>query len=150
MKIVPIISSLALFSLLFSCSGKPTNKSVNTVTIQEQQATEADLPSLNQGERWMVNAEMKPFIQTGRELVETYIKSSDTGFLQLAAQLKTQDDQLIASCTMSGQSHDELHKWLHPHLNLVKQLSDATSSPVAQPIILALQQSYRDFDVYFQ
>jgi len=152
MKKINIISGIAIISIfLLSCSGNGNGASTTEAVATHQHDTiHADMPELNNGERWVVNEEMKPFIQAGSELVNTYIKTSDTGFQQLSEQLKAQNDQLIANCTMSGQSHDELHKWLHPHLNLVKQLSEAATPEAALPVVSALQQSYQDFGKYFQ
>lgn len=152
MKKINIFSGITIISIFFlSCSGNGTGTSTDeTAATHQQDTTHADIPELNNGERWVVNEEMKPFIQVGSELVNTYIKTSDTGFHHLSEQLKAQNDQLISNCTMSGKSHDELHKWLHPHLNLVKQLSEATAPETAQPVVSALQQSYQDFRKYFQ
>jgi len=150
MKKIKAFSGIAAVSIfVLSCAGNTTN-TTEAIATHQQDTIHEDVPELNNGEKWLVNEEMKPFIQAGSDLVETYIKTSDTDFHRLSEQLKAQNDQLISSCTMSGKSHDELHKWLHPHLNLVKQLSEAGSSEAAQPIVSALQQSYQDFGKYFQ
>ena len=95
----------------------------------------------------MVNDEMKPFIQKGAELVDAFIADGQSDYKRLAEQVKDQNTQLIKSCTMDGKSHDELHKWLHPHLDLVKRLETDSSS--APQIVKQLQDSYRTYHRYF-
>jgi hypothetical protein len=42
---------------------------------------------------------------------------------------------------MDGKSHDELHKWLHPQLELVKELENEIDVVKANEIVLQLQKS---------
>src|SRR5690606_19644238 len=98
---------------------------------------------LNNNEKWIVNEEMKPYVMKGEELVNSYIQDSRTDHKALAEQLKEQNNQLIKSCTMKGKSHDELHKWLHPHLEMVKELENETDVARANEIVLQLQGSYQ-------
>jgi len=96
-----------------------------------------------------VNEEMKPFVMKGEELVNSYIQNNHTDYKALAQQLKEQNNKLIKSCTMDGKSHDELHKWLHPHLEIVKALEDEKDATKASEIVLQLQKSYQDYHQYF-
>lgn len=92
---------------------------------------------------------MKPFVIKGEELVNNYIKNKKTDYKILAENLKDQNTQLIKSCTMSGKSHDELHKWLHPHLEIVKALENETDEIKAGEIVKQLQHSYQEYHNYF-
>src|SRR5690606_2215096 len=104
---------------------------------------------LNNGEKWVVNSEMKPFVSKGAELVNVYVQENKTDFKELTTQLKEQNNQLIKSCTMKGKSHDELHKWLYPHLELVKELDNETDTVKAKEIVVKLQNSYQQYQIYF-
>lgn len=57
---------------------------------------------------------------------------------------------LIGSCTMQGESHDELHKWLHPHIALIKKLEDAKDPKVAEVIVGQIEQSFQTYQNYFE
>ncbi|GMV53850.1 MAG: hypothetical protein D8M52_06775 [Chlorobi bacterium] len=105
---------------------------------------------LNNGAKWMVNTEMKPFVQEGEKLVQQYVNANSTDYKKLAANLTTQNDQLMSSCTMDGKSHDELHKWLHPHLDLVEDLAEAPDASVAMDVVKKLQESYGLYHQYFE
>ena len=115
--------------------------------VQRDDATEA--LTLDNGQKWKINKEMQPFILKGSDLVNQYLKENKTDYKALAAELSTQNSQLIKSCTMKGKSHDELHKWLHPHLELVEQLGNESNAENAQKTVLKLQESYQTYQQYF-
>ena len=56
----------------------------------------------------------------------------------------------MKSCTMKGESHDELHKWLHPHMELVEELSKAKTDEKANELVSQLRESYQSYNQYFQ
>ncbi|MCC7466021.1 MAG: hypothetical protein IT261_07120 [Saprospiraceae bacterium] len=109
----------------------------------------ADL-RLNNGEKWEVNAEMTPHIQQANQILSDYVAQNGTDYKKLAADLKAQNDQLIKSCTMKGESHDELHKWLHPHMGLVEKLDEAADAREAQAVVAQLEQSFKIYQQYFK
>lgn len=104
---------------------------------------------LNNGERWVVNEEMKPFVAEGSHLVDTYVQENQTNYTELAQQVKDQNNKLIESCTMEGKSHDELHKWLSPHMTLVQDLENSSNEDEARNIVQQLQESYKTYHNYF-
>ncbi len=106
--------------------------------------------SLNNGKQWIVNEEMKPFVKAGEETLNDYVSNSSTDYIALAQSLKATNDKLIKSCTMKGQSHQELHKWLIPHLDLVSALKEAENADEAQEIIHELIESYEVYHTYFK
>ena len=105
---------------------------------------------LNNGEKWEVNDEMKPHIEKGNAILDEFISQNSEYYQKLAENLTTQNNQLIKSCTMKGESHDELHKWLHPHMKLVEELSSAKDFNNAKKIISKLESSFNTYHNYFQ
>ena len=105
---------------------------------------------LNNGQKWKVNEEMKPYIDQGREVLTSYLSKGSADHEKLAKELQEQNSKLIKSCTMDGKSHDELHKWLHPHLELVKELRDAETEDEVTEITEKLKSSYDLYDQYFE
>lgn len=105
---------------------------------------------LNNGERWFVNEEMKPFVEKGEVLINNYLENNQTDYQNLSKQIKEQNQLLIKSCTMDGKSHDELHKWLHPHMELIEDLEKAENEIEAKETILELQKSNTVYHQYFQ
>lgn len=75
-------------------------------------------------QKWKVNAEMPPYIVEAENILNAY---NSNNHYNLDKQLKDQNKSLIKSCNMQGKSHEELHKWLHPHIQLVDERSKAES-----------------------
>lgn len=110
---------------------------------------EGDL-HLNGSEKWVVNSEMKPHIERGDELLKEFISTEDKDFARLAKDLQEENTALIKSCTMKGEAHDELHKWLHPHMELIEELSKAKDFNDAEEMIAKLEVSFETYHKYFQ
>ncbi|MDD3005023.1 hypothetical protein [Flavobacterium sp.] len=143
--------ALSVFTLISCKNNSETQSPENTTKIEhtETEAQKSDQLTLNNNEKWLVNDEMKPHILKGEELVTLYIKENGTDYKQLAANLKEENSKLIKSCTMKGESHEELHKWLHPHLEIVSDLENATEIPQAQEIVQKLSASYETYHQFF-
>jgi len=105
---------------------------------------------LNDGQKWKVNAEMTPHIDRGNEILDQFMANKGSDYHKLAEDLKTQNQQLIKSCTMKGQSHDELHKWLHPHMALIEKLQHAKNPGDAAEIVGDIKQSFTTYKNYFE
>ena len=146
--LVLAISSFVLWSCNNSSAKAKSNQETKEEEHQHDETSEA--VELNIGKKWIVNDEMKPFVAKGEGLVTTYLQSSHTNYNELAQQLKEQNNQLIKSCTMKGKSHDEVHKWLHPHLELVEALGKSTNENEAKGIVLKLQKSNEVYHQYFE
>lgn len=150
-----LILTFAVGSLLLYSCGNSTNEKLNNQTeVAEQNDhlhdVESEALQLNSGEKWVVNEEMKPFILEAEGILNQYIESQSQDHQTLAAQLKEKNSGLIKSCTMKGESHDELHKWLYPHIELIESLSKTESTEQANKFITDLQASFSTYNQYFQ
>lgn len=145
-----IVLGMCIF-LLWSCNINPDKSATHQEQAHSlhQNDINAEKIALNNGEKWVVNEEMKPFVLKGSELVNGYIRNNKGDYKSLASQLKDQNNQLIKSCTMKGKSHEELHKWLHPHLELVKELENSSDEKGTKEIVLKLQKSNEEYHRYF-
>ncbi|HSC54992.1 MAG TPA: hypothetical protein VLC98_15270 [Phnomibacter sp.] len=141
------ISSFALWSCTNNDQKTPGQEAKQVEQHPEKSPATIEL---NNGEKWAVNEEMKPPITKGEGLVNAYIKSNQNNNKELAQQLKDQNEKLIKSCTMKGKSHDELHKWLLPHLALVRDLENSPTENDAKQIVLKLQSSFSMYHQYFE
>ena len=142
MKILIILVSA---TLLLSC-----NQRENSASAEEpDEHLQTDVPTLDHGQKWAVNSEMKPYVENGRQLVNEYPTDGSGDHAALAAKLMEQNELLIKSCTMKGESHDQLHKWLHPHLELTKELETASATEAGE-IVQSLRESYALYGQYFE
>ncbi|MBP6091844.1 MAG: hypothetical protein KA521_11380 [Crocinitomicaceae bacterium] len=140
--------------LLYSCGNSTNEKLNNQPEVAEHNDhhhdDESEAIELNNGEKWVVNEEMKPFILDAEKIMNQHIESQSHDYQTLATQLKEKNSGLIKSCTMKGESHDELHKWLYPHIELIESLSKAESTEQANKFITDLQASFSTYNQYFQ
>lgn len=120
------------------------------VSCNSPQESHLDGISLNNGEKWTVNAEMKPHIQEGKEILEAYQADGGSDYKALAEQLERANAELIKSCTMDGESHNQLHNWLLPHMKLISKLKEAPNEAKAEQVIEELEESFKIYEKYFQ
>ncbi|MFA7444735.1 MAG: hypothetical protein WCY89_02225 [Flavobacteriaceae bacterium] len=142
-----------LSAVLFSCKNNTAEPVTTQEDVHQHQTTATEATQelrLDHGNKWQVNDQMKPYVEQGEQMVADYINSAATDYKNLAEQLKEQNSLLIKSCTMTGEAHDELHKWLHPHLDLVKELEAAPTAREATVVVEKLQASYTTYSGFFQ
>jgi hypothetical protein len=142
-----VITGIVL--LLFSCS---TSEVENVDQNEQSIATDSyklDI-ELNEGEKWKVNEQMMPFLKSSEQLLIEFKKKESGDYKILATELKETNNKLISSCTMKGKSHDALHFWLHPHLELVNELQDSKTEEEATLVMEKLNRSFLAFGNYFQ
>ncbi len=153
-KLKFILLAAIIFLFINGCTNATNEKEEvqkeNFLDQDHKKDEKVESIELNNNERWIVNNEMKPFLKTGSILVDEYTTSGKTDYKDLAFQLKEQNKQLITSCTMKGRSHDELHKWLAPHLKLVADLEKASDDIEAKELVIKLKESYTLYNQYFK
>lgn len=153
-KLKIIFSTFILSLILISCgnTAKEITKDQHSKEAQISQSDEKENSTikLNQNEKWLINEEMKPFITDSESILTDYITQGTDDYKALATQLKENNSKLIKSCTMQGESHDELHKWLHPHMDLIAALEKAANIETAQQTVNQLKESFITFNTYFQ
>ncbi|MCC5917429.1 MAG: hypothetical protein JJU02_08900 [Cryomorphaceae bacterium] len=153
MKKIILVSNI-LFSFI-ACTNKGSHENHGEHEHHEEIATQhqhddEQTISLNNGEKWFVNEEMKPFILEAENILIEYINNNSTDHKTLAVQLKEKNSGLIKNCTMKGESHDELHNWLHPHIDLIKKLEQEEDAGNAPSIVKELVTSFETYHQYFQ
>ena len=139
--------------LLWSCNNtteKATEKQETETHAEQQHDENSEAIELNNGEKWMVNEEMKPFVMKGEELVNSFIQNNQADYKALAQQLKEQNDQLIKSCTMDGKSHDELHKWLLPFIDLSENFKNSKTLQEYATHFEEIKTTFIHFNTYFK
>ncbi|MBP9213865.1 MAG: hypothetical protein KBF36_04900 [Chitinophagaceae bacterium] len=150
-----ITISFTLISLfLFSCSNTSNEKSkqqTETVTHEEHQhSDDVQTIELNNGEKWKVEGNMITHIRNMEIDINSFANVEQKDFKSLAEKLQSNIDLLTSNCTMEGKAHDELHKWLLPYIDVVKELSEAKDETEASKQFKNIQTSFTTFNQYFQ
>lgn len=139
---------------LVSCSEKTTEESVTVenVEMHDDHHGEIDLTEglvLDNGNKWLINDEMRPHLVDAENALKTFIEEGSDEYNQLGVELEKHNADLITSCTMEGKGHDELHKWLHHHIELIEDLKNASNDEEGQNAVNSLVDSFQEFHEYF-
>lgn len=149
-----IIFISLLFYSLSACTSSHENHeehnthSENEAAHEEHHHDDSEEIVLNKGEKWLVDSNMMSFIRKMEKAVTTF-DSKKGDYESLSKTLQENLDQLTSNCTMTGQAHDELHKWLLPYIDLVDVLANAENDEQAKSALEDLVDSFETFNTYF-
>lgn len=105
---------------------------------------------LNDGKPWKADEEMIQRVAEMRKELEENISAEQIDQAALAQSLDHHTGKFVESCTMKGQGHEELHKWLEPYMGLIKELHNAESNDEAKEIMDEMQAMLKAFGEYFE
>ena len=114
------------------------------IAIGCQKTGETAEISTDDGKKWLVNPEMARHFEAMEADVSSF--KSDDNIITLQSRLKDDIAQLTSKCTMEGQSHDELHKWLVPFIETVNVMHDQDPADV----IDNLTNQFENYHTYFE
>ncbi|MCZ2085492.1 MAG: hypothetical protein LC112_14590 [Flavobacteriales bacterium] len=160
-----LLSAILGLAIVMSCEKKQetvtdqnSSMAATEQNVSEEHATDDHEKSddheegvkleLNNGAKWPVNNEMKPFITETESQLNAY-KTETGDYKMLATNLSATNDNLVKSCTMTGKSHDVLHAWLAPHMKDIEKLKNAEDREHANKIVGELKQSMDKYHEYF-
>lgn len=139
--------------LIFSC--KENTVIDNTGKHHEEESHEGhhhddDPITLNNGQKWTVNEEMMVHVQNMERAINSFDSKNESDYKILAKDIDKNIDLLVSSCTMKGQSHDELHKWLVPFIKLSEEFSESKSEQEFAANLENIKASLVTFNTYFK
>jgi len=106
--------------------------------------------TLNNGDKWEADAHTVSVVSEMRKELSDFERSGQGNYKVLGDSLTHQLNVLIKGCTMKGPAHDELHKWLVPLTQQVKDLSTANDSGEGAATVTEIEKSLEVFDESFQ
>lgn len=143
---------IAASSLLWMSCGNnaPSTPAVSNETEHHDHADRSSI-ELDNGHKWKVDAPMMEYIRIMEKEVHTSNLTAQKDYPALAKILETQVDNLTSNCTMTGKSHDELHKWLLPFIDMVKAFDEVSGNPAeAEKHLKEIDASFDMFNLYFE
>ena len=150
---------VAIGTVLFSCGNSSEEKAVaeekkeEVIAEPKEHHHEEEALVLNNGEKWVVVPEMMTFIRNMEAGVNDFEKNEtpiSNDYVELAQLIDVNIRELTSNCTMEGQAHDELHKWLVPFIELSKQFDVATEIDEQENIYHQFKAAYKEFNIYFE
>ncbi|OFY91657.1 MAG: hypothetical protein A3K10_10970 [Bacteroidetes bacterium RIFCSPLOWO2_12_FULL_31_6] len=154
---IKIIFPFAFGIFLLGCSNTINNEEVikqdTVVTENMHQHDEVEAIVLDNGKKWVVVPEMMAFIKNIESAVVDFSKNENPSLEEyqiLSKGIAKNLEELTSNCTMTGQAHDELHKWLVPFLDLSAEFSETTNVKDAEIAYKKIEESFKEFVVYFE
>ena len=154
-----IILSITIAITLIACNSNPEEK-VEEVVVEQEVVVEEEIHEhgdeaivLDNGKKWIVVPEMMVFIRAMEKGVEDFsLNENPTSkdYQALAVLIDQNIRKLTSNCTMEGQAHDELHKWLLPFIERSTMFDEATKLEDQEHIYQEFKLAYETFNIYFK
>ena len=161
-KTIIIIFALSFSFMSCNNSEKNTDKKIKELSVKKEKNTqeeviveekhhhEEEAIVLNEGKKWKVDDNMLTFIRNMEAGINDFEDNSERDYPRLANSIDENIRELTSNCTMKGQAHDELHKWLIPFIELSEQFDAATELEDQEKIYEEFQASFEVFNTYFE
>lgn len=124
--------------------------SLSSCSQHHEHGHEQETISLDNGQKWKVDDNMMVHIQQMVTDVEATASQETKDYEALDKMLLANIDRLTSDCTMKGQAHDELHKWLLPFIALANDLENRNGLKSQEAWFDEVQETMKEFDTYFK
>lgn len=139
LKLIPAV----ILSFLISCTS--TDESAATDAIENPHEIH-----LNDGAKWVVVPKMMESIRAMEIEINNFNGTRLQEYKDHSKNISELLDELTSNCTMKGDAHDELHKWLLPFIELNEELTKSTSVEMAINLVRKQKVAIQLFNIYFQ
>lgn len=153
MKKIFLISTIAI--ALIACKNENHHENHDEHEHHDETATheedhhnhESEAIMLNDGEKWKVVENMSAYIRNMEKAVNEF---KGDNYPALAKTIDENIRALTENCTMEGQAHDELHKWLLPFIELSEEFDVATEKENQEKIYQEFKKMFVEYNTYFE
>ena len=141
-----------LFSIFiawtYTSSSQDVEKSTHSSQQQPQAHENSDNIKLDKGKKWIANPETTQGIRNMISNVNAFTSgTASKDYTVLKQKLETEFNLILQRCTMKGEAHNQLHNYLMPLNDLIRQLQDKNH---AQESLTALKTYLNKYFDYFQ
>ena len=105
---------------------------------------------LDNGNKWKVVETMAVYIRNMEQAVNEFETLENKDYAVLAKTIDENITELTSKCTMEGQAHDELHKWLVPFIELSEEFDGATELVEQEKNYQKFKASFETYNTYFE
>ncbi|MDQ2657275.1 MAG: hypothetical protein M3Y60_07625 [Bacteroidota bacterium] len=139
---------LSLGLLVASCGKQGGDHDDHAIESGDAHHHDADAGpvQLNNGEKWGADEHTVSVVADMKSELSDFEKVGQEDYDVLADSLTRQLSILVAGCTMTGPAHDELHKWLVPLTENVKNLRLAQDASN----VTEIEKNLDAFDHFFE
>lgn len=143
------LNSLLALGLAFGLVGCSTSKTGSASASDASHGTDAKL-ELNAGQKWVVDKPMMAYIRSMEKAVHDFEGTPGRDHAALAMTIQDDLGRLVTSCTMKGEAHDELHKWLMPFLGFSAEYAKASDPSIQLQKFEEIRNALVVFNAYFE
>lgn len=101
-------------------------------------------------QKWKIAPEMMSIIQVFATDIQEFNGGTEEDYKALSKRLTKKLNELTSNCTMKGQAHDELHKWLLPFLDLSRSFAKDTELSQMESSVKTLKEEIVVFSEFFE
>jgi PBP1b-binding outer membrane lipoprotein LpoB len=150
-KLIVIIGGVILASCANDTTSTPEAIVTDTtnLSVQNTVSNPHDLILID-NQKWVIDEGMRVSIDSIDWRLKAFNGVTLEDYKVLSTDLSLHTKTIISSCTMQGQAHDELHKWLIPFINLRKELDSISDPTQGQEITAKLTNEITIFKTYFK
>lgn len=148
--LIAVIVMLLVYSNETIGSSNSNLSSITSTEVAPQHDHQNETIALNNGQKWIVDNNMMVHIRNMEKDINSFESKNSNDYSILSKKLKSNIELLTSNCTMKGQAHDELHKWLLPYIDLVKEFSASKSDKQSVVNFEKIKKSFVTFNTYFK
>lgn len=149
-----IITTILLSSMLLFACNNSANENKKSESASHKDAHHHDEDNavivLNNGEKWKVDDNMMIHIRAMENDINEFNTQSEESYKELSKKLDKNIDLLTSNCTMEGQAHDELHKWLLPFIDLSENFKNSKTLQEYATHFEEIKTTFIHFNTYFK
>jgi len=132
-----------------SC-GNNENKVESVKASAEQKAVAEDKLTLNNENKWKVNAETHQGMTQIKVILENMDPLTLEDYVLMGDKCDEQTSFIISNCSMTGEAHNQLHHVLHPILNDISALQNSVNLEDASAAMMSLEDNLHDYFTHFE
>lgn len=144
-KILLIVALAGLFC--FGCQNDKKKSTEKEQTTEVNASKDNQQLKLSEGKKWKANPETNEGVDKMGIILDQHAKEDLEDYKEMGQQLSEIQRYIISECTMEGEAHEELHKWMKPLLGKVKDLRESDSLEKSKEI---LKNISRQLEIYHQ
>lgn len=150
-----IVISIAILSVEACNQNTESDTSSEQVIVKDSIVSEHEHSHneailLDNGKKWKVVESMLVFIRNMENAVNEFESTAVKDYPALAKTIDKNIEDLTSNCTMTGQAHDELHKWLVPFIELSEDFDKAKDVSEQERIYKEFKAKFEVFNTYFE
>ncbi len=140
-------ATVFFFTACSESAPKEIEENPEKITIVEGDNTYG--VELVDNKKWVIDKEMMVHIRNMESDVNNFSGKDSKAYDELGEKLDKNVDLLTSNCTMTGQGHDEMHKWLLPYIDLVEELNEAETVEQQEKSLEAIKVSFIELNKFF-